>query len=110
MAAVLIHFRYLPPAQPSEHTAFGCTIPRFGQSRGLALGMVQRAGKSPAVWPYGLLEALVKDFGTRSKLVVLLLLLGTLLGCSGSRRQPAFCSNDCRFQPNYAVSEERCFR
>ncbi len=45
--------------------------------------MVQQASKSPAVWPYGLLEALVKYFGSRSKLVVLLLLLGTLLGCSG---------------------------
>ena len=31
LAAVLIHFRYLPRRQPQEHTAFGCTIPRFSQ-------------------------------------------------------------------------------
>ena len=43
--------------------------------------MVQRAGKSPAVWPYGNFEASVKDFGTRCDLVVVLLLLTTMLGC-----------------------------
>ncbi len=52
--------------------------------------MVQPAGKSPAVWPYGVVEAPVKDFGTRSDLVVLLLSLSTMLGCSAlNASQPA---------------------
>ncbi len=42
--------------------------------------MVQRAYKSPAVWPYGL-EASVKDFGARGKLVAVLFALTTMLGC-----------------------------
>jgi hypothetical protein len=54
LALAFIHFRYLPRAQLSEHTAFGCSIPRFSSVPELALGMVQRAGKSPAVWPYGI--------------------------------------------------------
>ena len=44
--------------------------------------MVQRASKSPAVWPYGS-EASVKDFGARGKLVTVLLSLITLVGCGG---------------------------
>jgi hypothetical protein len=44
--------------------------------------MAQRAGKSPAVWPYGS-EASVKDFGTRAKLLTVLLAVTTMLGCGG---------------------------
>ncbi len=39
------------------------------------------AGKSPAVWPYGI-EAPVKSFGARTKLVAVLLTLFTTLGGS----------------------------
>ena len=48
------------------------------------------SSKSPAVWPYGVLEAPVKDFGARKNLVVLLLTLTTMLGCSAlDAKQPA---------------------
>ncbi len=55
--------------------------------------MVQRAGKSPAVWPYGK-EASVKDFGARGKLVIVLFSLMTMLGCGAlDANTPAAQSN-----------------
>ena len=46
-----------PRRQPQEQTALGCTIPRFSQFPGLALGMVQRVRKFPRRMAVRLLEA-----------------------------------------------------
>ena len=55
--------------------------------------MVQRAGKSPAVWPYGL-EASVKDLGARGKLAAVILSLITMVGCGAlDANTPAAQSN-----------------
>src|SRR6266849_3484251 len=79
-----------PCAQPSEHTAFGCIIPRFGLSTDWDSEWCREL-LNPL--PYGrtaLVEASVKDFGARSILVVVLLTLTTMLGCSAlNASQPA---------------------
>src|SRR5271166_1956794 len=82
MAVVRIHLGYLPLSPTPRRDCTWLHYSTFQSIPGLALGMVQRAVKSPAVWPYGL-EASVKDFGTRGKLLAVLLALTTMLGCGG---------------------------
>src|SRR4051794_38189102 len=67
------------PSQPPEHTALGCTIPLSVSSR---IG-TRNGAEIVNPPPYGrtALEASVKRFGTRTKLVALLFSLTTLLGC-----------------------------